>query len=183
MILVVKWFGYGYLKEIMVKRDDKKEYMFMEANFPRLKQNDIKDLYLLKIQDKIHNIDDVDEYDLINALLLYIKRIVIMKRVQDAKLEDNQKMLMKADELHKYSDGTLNKVYQKLDVMLRDNVLGFCNEGLKDREWTKKDKERTESMLNKIEKMLKERRRMRRIECFIGGRRNETDYRLLVRPE
>ncbi|GKA23414.1 hypothetical protein Tco_0709376, partial [Tanacetum coccineum] len=190
-------FGYRYLKEIAVKRADHKEYMFTEADFPRLNQNDIKDLYLIKIQENIQNIDDVDEYDLINALLLYIRRIVIRNIVEDAQLgvesyqtklnltkpqfnieglyhkqlhttishpkgivylgKDNQKMLMRVDELHKFSDGTLNKVYQKLDVMLRDNVLGFGNEGLKDREWKRKEKYMKKSMLTKIEKSLKER--------------------------
>ncbi|GJV61983.1 hypothetical protein Tco_1468083 [Tanacetum coccineum] len=63
-ILVDKWYGYGYLKEIFVKRADQKEYMFVEAYFLRLNQNNIKDLYLLKIQDRIHNLLGVDEFDL-----------------------------------------------------------------------------------------------------------------------
>ncbi|GJS67671.1 hypothetical protein Tco_0682236 [Tanacetum coccineum] len=77
----------------------------------------------------------------------------------------------------------LNKVYEKLNVMLKNNVLGYGNECLKDREWTKKDKDKTKSMMNKIEKTLKERRQTRRLENFVGGRRVETDYKLLVRPE
>ncbi|GJT67788.1 disulfide-isomerase-like protein [Tanacetum coccineum] len=168
-ISVGKRYGYGYLKETVVKRAHQKEYTFMEANFPRLNLNDIKDLYLRKIQDKIHNLDGVDEYDLINALLLYIRRIVIKKIVEDAQLgpyttmshpkgavylgKDKQKMMMRADELHKFSDGTLNKVYEKLDVMPKNNVLVYDNEGLKDREWTKNDKEKTKSMLDEIEKI------------------------------
>ncbi|GJU96106.1 hypothetical protein Tco_1320862 [Tanacetum coccineum] len=113
------------------------------ANFLRLNQNDIEDLYLLKIQDKIHNIDGVGEYDLINALQLYIRRIMIKKRVSYTTMShprgvvylgnDKQKMLMRADEIHKFSDRTLNKVYDKLDVMLRDNKLGYGNVGMKDR--------------------------------------------------
>ncbi|GJV92128.1 hypothetical protein Tco_1539941 [Tanacetum coccineum] len=97
--------------------------------------------------------------------------------------KDKQKMLMRVDELHNFSDGRLNKVYEKLDVMLKDNVLGYGNEGLKDQKWTKKDKDKTKSMMNKIEKTLKERRQMRRLESFVKGRRTKTDYRLLVRPE
>ncbi|GJT36266.1 hypothetical protein Tco_0926685 [Tanacetum coccineum] len=194
-ITVEKKYGYGYLKMIVVKRADKKEYMLVEADFPRLNQNDIKDLYLLKIQDKIHHIDGVDEFDLINALQLYIRRIVIKKRVKDAQLrvksykkklkltKPYQKLLMRVDELHKFSDGTLNKVYNKLEVMLRDNRLGFGNEGMTDRKCTSKDKERTKSILEKIKKMLKERRRLRRLKSFIGGRRIETDKTLLVRLE
>ncbi|GJY01689.1 hypothetical protein Tco_0359841 [Tanacetum coccineum] len=54
-----------------------------EADFPYLNQNNIEDLYLLKIQNKIYNINGVDEFDLINALELYIQRIMIKKRVED----------------------------------------------------------------------------------------------------
>ncbi|GJV70113.1 hypothetical protein Tco_1485622 [Tanacetum coccineum] len=78
--------GYGYLKNIMVKRFDQKDYEFMESNFPHLNMNDLEDMYLLKVQGKIHHLDGVDEFDLINALLLYIRRIVIKKRVEDAQL-------------------------------------------------------------------------------------------------
>ncbi|GJS54179.1 hypothetical protein Tco_0627541 [Tanacetum coccineum] len=91
--------------------------------------------------------------------------------------------LKQSDKIHKFSDGTLNKVYNKLDVMLRDNRLGFGNEGMTDLKWTSKDIDREKSILEKIEKKLKERRRFRRLESFVGGRKIETDYRLLVRLE
>ncbi|GKC27566.1 hypothetical protein Tco_1034860, partial [Tanacetum coccineum] len=68
-------------------------------------------------------------------------------------------------------------------VMLRDNRLGFLNEGMTDREWTKKDKDRTKPVMEKIEKTFRERRRFRRLEHFVGGRRKDTDYKLLVRHE
>ncbi|GKC13579.1 hypothetical protein Tco_1010361 [Tanacetum coccineum] len=217
-ISIDKWYGHGYLKASVVKRADQKEYMFTKADIPRLNQNDIEDLYILKIQYKIHNLDGVDEYDLTNAQLLYIRRIMIRKRVEDAQLgvesyqtklnltkprfnmnglylkqpyttvshpkgvvylgKDKQKMLMRANELHKFSDDTLNKVYDKLDVMPKANVMGYCNKGLEDRKWTRKDKERTDSMMINNEKTLKERQRMRRLEIFVEGRRNETCWSL-----
>ncbi|GKE11522.1 hypothetical protein Tco_1415073, partial [Tanacetum coccineum] len=74
---------YTYLEEIVVKRTDQKEYMFAEADFPYLNQNDIEDLYLLKIQNKIRNTNGVDEFDLINSLQLYIQRILIKNKVED----------------------------------------------------------------------------------------------------
>ncbi|GJU20328.1 hypothetical protein Tco_1153670 [Tanacetum coccineum] len=52
----------------------------------RLNQNNIKDLYLLKIQDKKQNIGGIGEYDLIKALRLYIRRNIIKNRVKDAQL-------------------------------------------------------------------------------------------------
>ncbi|GJT15381.1 hypothetical protein Tco_0874087 [Tanacetum coccineum] len=78
-----KKYRYAYLEEIVVKRIGEKEYMFAEADFLHLNQNDIEDLFLLKIQNKIHNINGVNEFDLINALQLYIRRIVIRKRVEE----------------------------------------------------------------------------------------------------
>nr|GEV55373.1 hypothetical protein [Tanacetum cinerariifolium] len=82
-IVVDKRYGYGYLKEILFKRADQKDYVFKESDFPWLNLKDIKDMYLFQIQDKIYTSDGVDEYDLINALLLHIRRIMINKRVED----------------------------------------------------------------------------------------------------
>ncbi|GJQ97002.1 hypothetical protein Tco_0008141 [Tanacetum coccineum] len=45
-ISVDKQFGYGYLKEIIVRRANQKEYAFKEADFPRLHLDDIEDMYL-----------------------------------------------------------------------------------------------------------------------------------------
>ncbi|GJX23279.1 hypothetical protein Tco_0227724 [Tanacetum coccineum] len=159
-----KKYGHGYLKEIVVKRAYQKEYTFMESDFPRLNLNNIEDLYLLKIQDKIHHLDGVDEFDLINSLLIYIKRIVIKKRhcyttMSEAKgvvymNKDKQRKLMRFDETHKFSDVILNNVCEKLKVMLTDNVLGFDNANLDRREWTKKDVKRTTTMIKKIEEIL-----------------------------
>ncbi|GJR09714.1 hypothetical protein Tco_0792366 [Tanacetum coccineum] len=85
-IKVNKKFRYAYLEEIVVTRTDEKEYKFAEANFPKLNQNDIKDLYLFKIQNKIRNIKGAEEYDMINALKMYIRRIVIKNRVKDVQM-------------------------------------------------------------------------------------------------
>ncbi|GJR80670.1 hypothetical protein Tco_0151455 [Tanacetum coccineum] len=85
-IKVNKKFRYAYLEEIVVTRIDEKEYKFAEANFPNLNQNDIKDLYLFKIQNKIRNVKGAEEYDMINALKKYIRRIVIKNRVKDVQM-------------------------------------------------------------------------------------------------
>nr|GEU77437.1 hypothetical protein [Tanacetum cinerariifolium] len=63
-----------------------------------------------------------------------------------------------------YSDGTLNKVYNKLDVMLRDNRLGFGNKGMTYLKWTRKDIDRTKSILERL------RRSLRKDEGLEGSR-------------
>ncbi|GKC65105.1 hypothetical protein Tco_1097703 [Tanacetum coccineum] len=221
-IKVDKQYGYAYLEEIVVTRTDEKEYKFCEADFPYLNQNDIEDLYILKIQNKIRNIKGTEEYDLINALKMYIRRIVIKKIVEDVQMGvesyqtklnltkpqlmegclhqftpytinhplgvvyegvNNRKRLMIDNELYKFCDGTLKKVLRKLQIILRNNTLGYDNEGIEKYKWTKEDEKKTKKFVDKIEKTLKERRRFRRLELFVGGRRDKTDYRLLVRHE
>ncbi|GKC28089.1 hypothetical protein Tco_1035383, partial [Tanacetum coccineum] len=55
-ISVDKQFGYGYLREIVVRRANQKEYVFNEADFSRLHLNDIKDMLLLYVQNKLHRL-------------------------------------------------------------------------------------------------------------------------------
>ncbi|GKA58748.1 RNA-directed DNA polymerase, eukaryota [Tanacetum coccineum] len=62
--------------------------------------------------------------------------------------KDKKRTLMKFDETHKFSDGTLNNVCKMFEVMLRDNKLGFNNANLDHCEWTKNDIKRTNLGLN-----------------------------------
>ncbi|GJX30710.1 hypothetical protein Tco_0240565 [Tanacetum coccineum] len=48
---VMRKHGYGYLKEIVVRRADNDLYRFKEGDFPRLRINDIEDMLLLVVQN------------------------------------------------------------------------------------------------------------------------------------
>ncbi|GKA39806.1 hypothetical protein Tco_0732357 [Tanacetum coccineum] len=80
-----KW-GYGFLTSIKVKRTNNKEYEFNYADISRLSLNDIEDMYLLKVQGKLHHLKLEFEIDFINALLFYIRRVVIKNRIEDTQL-------------------------------------------------------------------------------------------------
>ncbi|GJV55592.1 hypothetical protein Tco_1456597, partial [Tanacetum coccineum] len=69
-----------------VKRIDNKEYEFSYVDLPRLNLNDVEDMYLLKVQGKLHHIKLEFKIDFINALLLYIRRVVIKNRIGDLQL-------------------------------------------------------------------------------------------------
>ncbi|GJU52749.1 hypothetical protein Tco_1226463 [Tanacetum coccineum] len=83
---VEKWYDYGYIKEIEVRREDNQLYTFKEGDFPRLNLRDIEDLLLLLVQKKISNLEKGVLYDLNVALRMFTRRIVILKRVEDLKL-------------------------------------------------------------------------------------------------
>nr|GEV05773.1 hypothetical protein [Tanacetum cinerariifolium] len=77
---------YGYLKETVLRRADQKEYVFKEAEFPKLYLNEIKYMYLLYAQNKLHHLKGDEQVNLVTALRLFIRRIVLKKRVEDVQL-------------------------------------------------------------------------------------------------
>nr|GEV42951.1 hypothetical protein [Tanacetum cinerariifolium] len=91
--------------------------------------------------------------------------------------KDKQNRLMRIDELHKFSDGTLNDVRTALD----DRLKGIRMKYLPWTIWRKSDKERAAAMIQAIDKQLKTRRIMRSLERFIGERLYEEDFRMLQR--
>ncbi|GKE27981.1 hypothetical protein Tco_1443365 [Tanacetum coccineum] len=94
--------------------------------------------------------------------------------------DDNRKM-MRIDEVHKFSDGTLTRIKEKLDFMVKDFKLFKFNKGMENRKWTEDDKRRSEDFIEVIERRLKIRRIFRSLESFVGRRLRDIDYRLISR--
>nr|GEY68839.1 hypothetical protein [Tanacetum cinerariifolium] len=82
-IKVMKWYDYGYLEEIIVRREDQTLHKFKEGKFPRLNLRDIKDLLLLLVQKKLSNLEKDAIFDLNVALRMFTRCVVILKRVED----------------------------------------------------------------------------------------------------
>nr|GEW11066.1 hypothetical protein [Tanacetum cinerariifolium] len=85
-VKVMRWYDYGYLEKIVVRRDDNVLYKIKEGDFLRLNLCDIKDMLLLLVQKKLSNLDIDDRYDLGVALRMFTRRIVILYRVEDLQL-------------------------------------------------------------------------------------------------
>ncbi|GJS68484.1 hypothetical protein Tco_0683049 [Tanacetum coccineum] len=85
--------------------------------------------------------------------------------------------LMCTEELHKFRDGTLNHVRTSLNDIATEIQMEY----LPKRKWSKQDKQKARVMINAIDKKLRDRRLMRSLEKFIGGRPYEGDLRLLER--
>ncbi|GJU64472.1 hypothetical protein Tco_1246307 [Tanacetum coccineum] len=84
--------------------------------------------------------------------------------------QNRRKRLMLADELHKFSDGTLNDVRSAL----YDIDAGIRMEYLLKRKWSNLDKKRARVMVQDIDRQLYQRRLMQNLEKFVGGR-NQRD--------
>ncbi|GJV43282.1 hypothetical protein Tco_1427818 [Tanacetum coccineum] len=80
--------------------------------------------------------------------------------------KDKKNRLMRIDELHKFSDGTLNDVRTALD----DRLKGIRMKYLPQTIWRQSDRDKAGAMIQAIDKQLKTRRIMRSLEKFVGGR-------------
>ncbi|GJV13046.1 hypothetical protein Tco_1354587 [Tanacetum coccineum] len=74
---VMRKHGYGYLKEIVVRRADNDLYRFKKGDFPRLHINDIEDMLLLVVQNRLINLSGDDVSDFAIALRMFTKSLVI----------------------------------------------------------------------------------------------------------
>ncbi|GJX64011.1 hypothetical protein Tco_0298354 [Tanacetum coccineum] len=92
-------------------------------------------------------------------------------------------MIMRFNEIHKFSDGTLQQIDEALDYRVKEFQINRTNPGMNTRFWTKKDVDRSKDFMFAIQKRLKTRRIFRNLESFVGGRIREGDYRLLKRTE
>ncbi|GJZ66779.1 hypothetical protein Tco_0630019 [Tanacetum coccineum] len=91
--------------------------------------------------------------------------------------QNNKNRLMCTDELHKFSDGTLDSVRTALYGI----TLGIRMEYLPKKKWSRLDKQRARVMIHNFNKLLFERRLMRNLEKFVGGRKYGNDLKLLER--
>nr|GEZ85877.1 hypothetical protein [Tanacetum cinerariifolium] len=73
-------------EEIEVRLDYHQLYTFKEGDFKRLRLQDIEDMLLLLVQQKLTNLTIDERFDLNVALRMFTRRIFIQKRVKDLQL-------------------------------------------------------------------------------------------------
>ncbi|GKB70882.1 hypothetical protein Tco_0932294 [Tanacetum coccineum] len=172
-------YGYAFLKEIVIRRDDYKEYKISKADFKNLHPNDFEDLYLLHLQGKLNNLPGSDKVHLYNAPnwdasdFLFKEDYIIVSKPRAVIYRDRNevKKIMRINEVHKFSDGTLTRVLDKLDHMVKDFKLFEYNRGMENRIWSEDDKRRSEEFIEVIERRLKIRRIFRNLESFVKTKR------------
>ncbi|GJS54671.1 hypothetical protein Tco_0628033 [Tanacetum coccineum] len=81
-----KKYGYNYLREIILRQADYKEYKISEKDFKNLHINDFEDMYLLDIQDKLNHLSKSHKIHLHTAVNMWIRNLVIRNRVGDLQL-------------------------------------------------------------------------------------------------
>ncbi|GKB64939.1 hypothetical protein Tco_0921125 [Tanacetum coccineum] len=142
-------------ESITMTRAEKKKYTFKETVISRLNLNDIEDMYMPKSQGKLKHLGGTIEYYIAQTLLVYMRigcprpfRVVY-------KGKGELKKFLRSNEVYKICDGTLIDVQDQLKNNLRLSRVEKFYKNL-NRKWTKRDVNRSTTMLNKIDVVLKE---------------------------
>ncbi|GJR06639.1 hypothetical protein Tco_0529623 [Tanacetum coccineum] len=95
--------------------------------------------YQTKINLERPNWDAADYYFKEDYTIVPKPRAVVYRDRND------QRKLMRLNELHKFSDGTLTRVMEKLDQMVKDFHLYEYNKGMETRKWSEDDKRKAKT--------------------------------------
>ncbi|GJX88703.1 hypothetical protein Tco_0340717 [Tanacetum coccineum] len=196
-IEVFSLYGYDYIKKIILCRADLKEYTIAERDFKYLYPSDFEDLYLLNLQGHLNHISPEDKKILTTAVNLWTRNldatgfefkhdftVIDSPRAITFRDKYGVQMIMRFNEIHKFSDGTLQQIDEALEYRVKEFKVNRMNPGLNTRFWTRKDVDRSKEFMFAIQKWLKTRRIFWNLESFVGGRiREGGDYRLLKRTE
>nr|GFC23725.1 hypothetical protein [Tanacetum cinerariifolium] len=131
-IKIVEWHNYKYLDWITVRRDDDKLYKLKEGDLKRLRLQAIEDMLQLLVQGKLTNLTIEERFPFnkkLNLTRLDTYRFDLKRKEAYIAYSnprgfiyqnrDKQNRLMRIDELHKFSDGTLTDVRTALDDHLK----------------------------------------------------------------
>ncbi|GJU96999.1 hypothetical protein Tco_1326270 [Tanacetum coccineum] len=189
-------YGYDYLSEIVLRRADFQEHTIAEKDFKNLYPSDFEDLNLLLLQGHLDHLPGSDKRMLSTALNLtkpgwdatgyefkHDYTIIESPRAVVFLVDNNDRKIMRFNEIYKFSDGTLTRILEALDYRVKEFKVKRLNPGMNTRFWTQKDVTRSKEFIAAIERRLKTRRIFRNLECFVGGRVRDIDYRLLQRTE
>nr|GEV39495.1 ribonuclease H [Tanacetum cinerariifolium] len=175
---VMKKHGYVYLREIEnwltnLSGDDVADFSIALKMFTRslVIQKRVRDIQLgVEIYQKNINITKPDTI-----------RPDVWKRHPYTQYQDPQgfiyvdslerNRLMRSDELYKFSDGTLTRLLTSFEDITKNIHMRY----LPKRKWSFLETKRSHFIIKEINKLLKERRMMRSLEKFVGGRLYDSD--------
>ncbi|GKB09458.1 hypothetical protein Tco_0837770, partial [Tanacetum coccineum] len=167
-------YGYDYLKEIKLRRADHQEYTITEKDFKNLYPNDFEDLNLLLLQGHLNHLPGLD----IRFEFKHDYTIIDSPRAFVFPVSDNERKIMRFNEIYKFNDGTLTKIMKALDYIVKEYKVNRLNLGMNTQFWTDKDVERSKEFMHAIKRRHKTRRILQNLECFVGGRVCILNYRL-----
>nr|GEW33827.1 hypothetical protein [Tanacetum cinerariifolium] len=194
---IVEWNNYKHLDWITVRRDDDKLYKFKEGDFKRLSIQDIEDMRVEDLQLGVESYQKKLKLTKLDTYRSDLKRKEAYIAYSNPRgfiyqNKDKKNRLMRIDELHKFSDGTLIDVRTTLDDRLKGirmqlkqgesiNVQDLeTNLYWEFRKFTSRDGESLESYYSRFYKMMNE---LVRNQCDVTNHQVNVQFLLQLQLE
>ncbi|GJT14933.1 hypothetical protein Tco_0873639 [Tanacetum coccineum] len=128
-------YGYDYLSEIILRRVDHQEHKIAEKDFKNLYPSDFEDLNLLLLQLIRQRVEDfqlgIESYqtqlnltkpgwDATGYEFKHDYTIIESPRAVIFPVNDNERNIMRFNEIYKFSDGTLTRILETLDYRVKE---------------------------------------------------------------
>ncbi|GKA71785.1 hypothetical protein Tco_0777924 [Tanacetum coccineum] len=179
LVTKTKAADYGHIKwiEDLVPKtmwNDYKLYTFKEGDYNRLRLQYIEDMLII-IRRRVKDLQlGIESYQKkLNLIKPDTYRSDLKQKTPYTAYsnpkgfiyqnKDKKNILMCIDELHKFSDGTLNDVRSALDDILKRIRMEYLPQIV----WRNVDRERAGAMIQAIDRQLRNRRLMRSLEKFV----------------
>ncbi|GJV21066.1 hypothetical protein Tco_1370086 [Tanacetum coccineum] len=130
-IEVFSMYGYNYMKKIILRRADLKEYVIAERDFKYMYPSDFEDLYLLNLQGHLNHLStDGQTFLSTRGQPLDKKNVIDSPRAVTFRDRYEVQMVMRFNEIHKFSDGTLQQIDEALDYRVKEFRVNRINPGM-----------------------------------------------------
>nr|GEV21840.1 retrovirus-related Pol polyprotein from transposon TNT 1-94 [Tanacetum cinerariifolium] len=162
----ISYWRYDYLSEIVLRRADFQEHKIAEKDFKNLYPSDFKDLNLLLLQDLQLSIKSYQTqlnltkpgWDAKGFEFKHDYTIIESPRAIVFPVNNNERKIMRFNEMYKFNDGTLTRILEALDYRVKEYRVNRFNPGMNTWFWTDKDGTRSKEFIHVIERRLKTRR-------------------------
>ncbi|GKA40921.1 hypothetical protein Tco_0733514 [Tanacetum coccineum] len=165
-------YEYDYLSEIVLRRADFQEYKTAKNDFKNLMLSIAVKLWTrnLVIRQRVEDLQlGIESYQKQLNLtkpgwyvtgFKYKHDYTIIKspRTVVFPVNNNERKIMRFNEIYMFSDGTLTRILEALDYRVKEFNIKQLNLGMNTRFWTQKDVTRSKEFMSAIERRLKTRR-------------------------
>ncbi|GJV61267.1 hypothetical protein Tco_1467367 [Tanacetum coccineum] len=167
-----------------------KAYYRYGKGLQNLYPSDFEDLNLLLLQGHLNHLPGSEKHMLSTAVNLWTRNLLNLAQPGwDAKgfeykhdytiiessravvfpVSNNERKIMRFNDIYEFSDGTLTNILEALDYRVKEYKVNLLNLGMNTQFWTDKVVTRSKEFIHAIEWRLKTRRIFRNLECFVGG--------------
>nr|GEW54409.1 hypothetical protein [Tanacetum cinerariifolium] len=161
-IKVFSMYGYDYMKKITLRRADLNEHIITKRDFKNLYPSDFKDMYLLNLQGHLNHLTPKDKkiltilnltkprWDATGFEYKHDYMIIDSSRAVTFRGKYEVQMIIRFNEIHKFSDGTLHQIDEASDYRVKEFKVNRMNPSLNTRFWTRKDVNRIKEFMFSI---------------------------------